>query len=853
MKVDKITPSNNLNTVLINSPGSKSTSVQIWFKAGSSLESKDNQGIAHFLEHMFFKGTKKYPGAKIAKTIETCGGEVNAFTSFDYTCYYINVPTAETNKAINILLDMVSNPLFLEKDLIPEREVVFEEYRRSLDNPSQFNFFKIQNGFFTGSYKHPILGNEQTIKNFSRKQLIDFRNKFYNLSNMFFVVAGDIKKPKEVETLISKYKMPTGPQTKYSKFKLAAESKVISHKKRTNQASINLVIESPSYQSEEGAIEDLALNCLTYGDTSPLYKSLVTETNFANSVGGSTLFFNSNGTHLLKLSLPIENFNKGLVTLKKELLNILQEGFSTQEIDRIRNQYIASKIYEKETIESFSFSLGHSFAQTGDLDCEDKFIDKMKVASKQDVHRALANILSRKIHISCQIPEDSKLQIDENKFNTFQDQINKKAEQTLKKFKELKFESSEFDPEVKVFKIANNVSLIYRQNSMTPTFALNTYIKGGVSEEDEKSNGIHNLIAKNLTYGHKEIKYEDLKMFLEQSSSYLNGFSGKNTYGLTLHGLTQNFSSLIPHFFNSLFHPSLPKKYLDLEKELIKRSLFLQKEDPVKVCFKKFNSLVFNKHPYRFETVGTESSLKSLTRKKILEKHLDNLNTSEIVFSYCGDLSSHYVIEKLTPFLNKLKSRPKQKLNKNKVEPILDQKISIPFQREQTHIIIGKNAPRSSTKEDIMLRMLTTYLGGQSSDLFIKVRDEMGLCYAVQPIHLPAVEAGYFGIYIGAGADKKDLAINAILKILNKLNEKGISNSEFKKIKSTMMGQNQISVQTNDDYANYYAIPYLQSLGLDYQNKTMNKIKDLPLEDFNHFLKKYLKNKWNIVEVGPEN
>ena len=192
MQIDKVITNTGLETLFVNSPGATSASVQFWFRAGSALEKKEDEGIAHFLEHMFFKGTKKRPGAKIAHEVESFGGEINAFTSFDYTCYYINTPVNSLNKTVDILMDMVANPEFLEKELIPEREVVFEEFRRALDNPNQFNFKNLQEASFTKGYAHQILGSEKTIKNFSRQQLLNFRNKYYNIQNSLLIVAGDI-------------------------------------------------------------------------------------------------------------------------------------------------------------------------------------------------------------------------------------------------------------------------------------------------------------------------------------------------------------------------------------------------------------------------------------------------------------------------------------------------------------------------------------------------------------------------------------------------------------------------------------------------------------------------------------
>jgi len=220
MKIDQIQLDNKLNTLFIHSPGSTAASVQMWFRAGSALEHKENEGIAHFLEHMFFKGTPLRPGPKLAHEIESYGGEVNAFTSFDYTCYYINTPNPFIDKSIDILLDMVANPLFGLDEIPSERQVVFEEYRRALDNPSQYNFMEIQKSSFQGGYSHPILGREDTINNFSQSQIKEFREKFYNLENAMLVIAGDLKNRSELEEKISSFKLPSGKKSEFQSFEL---------------------------------------------------------------------------------------------------------------------------------------------------------------------------------------------------------------------------------------------------------------------------------------------------------------------------------------------------------------------------------------------------------------------------------------------------------------------------------------------------------------------------------------------------------------------------------------------------------------------------------------------------------
>ncbi len=108
----------------------------------------------------------------------------------------------------------------------------------------------------------------------------------------------------------------------------------------------------------------------------------------------------------------------------------------------------------------------------------------------------------------------------------------------------------------------------------------------------------------------------------------------------------------------------------------------------------------------------------------------------------------------------------------------------------------------------------------------------------------------YWGIYIGAGHDKKDQAIKAIKDILNKYQSKGMSKKDFNTVKKMIQGQNLLNIQTNDDYANFYSIAALHNLGFDYQHDSFQKIEDMKFEEFNKFLNKFLIDDWNIVEVG---
>ncbi len=840
------TQKNGLQTLLLTSPGTTAATVQIWFRAGSSLEDSTNKGIAHFLEHMFFKGTATRPGAKIAREVESFGGEINAFTSFDYTCYYINCPSENTDTAVKILLDMVSNPLFSQKELIPERDVVFEEFRRAQDSPQQFSFMQMQKNSFAPPYNSPILGNAKTIKNFTRKQLTTFRNKFYNQQNALLIVAGDFR-PEKIEKSINQFSLPKGKETSRPIFKLKKSGKVNIHQKDVGMASINITLPCPSLDAATTAAEDIAISALAYGESSPLFYHLVTQNSLANSCAGSTMIFNGGGFHNIRITTPDNNIPNVLNTTKKIIDRILKQGFDSNDLQKIKNQYIAAKIYEQESLEYRAFSLGSSYAGHGSINKENEYIERLKKVTLHQLDEALRLIFTRNMHINIQLPLNSKTQ----KIKTAAEQFKRYFGNNKKeKYSKIRATQSNFDPQVKLVELRPGIKLLYRYNNLTPTFVMHAYLKGGLSGENINNNGIFGLISNSLTKGNKHTDLLTIKTELEQMSASLNNFTGKNAYGLTMHGLTADFEKLSYHFFNSLIHPLFEEKTIEHEKELALRALINRESDPAAKCFEQVAQIMFPEHPYSRNTLGTPKSLKQLTANKVKTKHFKQLKNSPLLITYCGDLPLNEVVNYLAPYIAQLKARPETPTPINIPTKIFGVSKHLHFDREQTQIFIGIPTFPLNDKRNIILKLLTTYLSGQSSELFVDVRDKKGLCYSVQPVHFKALEAGYWGIYMASGHDKVDAAQKAILDILNRLTQKAISQTEFKRIKKMIKGQEQINVQTNDDYANIYSIPALHNFSIDWHHQTLQAIEQLTYNQFKQMTKDILNQDWNIITAG---
>ena len=196
---------NGIKVIMEKIPYIKSVSVGVFINVGTKDESENNNGISHFIEHMIFKGTEKRDAKDIAKEIDNLGGQMNAFTSSEYTCYYVRVLDKHLTTAVDILSDMLNNPKFSEEDIANEKRVILEEINMYLDSPEDVVFDMIHEIMFKGTpLSFPVLGTKETVKNLDRKTLIDYYNKYYRPDNMVITVIGNYNE-KEIIDILNNY------------------------------------------------------------------------------------------------------------------------------------------------------------------------------------------------------------------------------------------------------------------------------------------------------------------------------------------------------------------------------------------------------------------------------------------------------------------------------------------------------------------------------------------------------------------------------------------------------------------------------------------------------------------------
>ncbi len=353
---------NGLKAVIKKDDSVPVVSVNIWIRTGSINENPDQAGLSHFIEHLLFKGSKNYPGDLMTRNVENMGGLINAATSKEYTCFYIDIQKDAYTDALKMLADTVSNPLFPEDEIIQERKVVIEEIQRHKDSPQSQLFEYFMSTLYKDSdYKNSIIGNEDVIANISRDEIIKYFKTNYIPSKMVVSVAGDIdvEKTKKIiaDTLgsLKKEKVHKEPVV-IEKFK---KSDFFSIEDKTAHAYMLAGFLGPDMDSKDIYVADVALNILGSGKSSRLYRTLKEEQNLVFAVNSSFMSLKGTGSACISAVFQKDNYNKVVSALIAQLDEFAENGPDKEELEKIKTTIKSDFIFGLQTFSEQAGQLGY--------------------------------------------------------------------------------------------------------------------------------------------------------------------------------------------------------------------------------------------------------------------------------------------------------------------------------------------------------------------------------------------------------------------------------------------------------------------------------------------------------------
>lgn len=371
-------------------------SSQVWYRVGSSYEGRGITGVSHMLEHMMFKGTKKFPSGMARKIISENGGSENAFTSKDYTVYHQTIASDRLEICFELESDRMNNLILDEDEFESEQQVVLEERRsRTDDNPNSITYERFYAVAFNSSpYRNPVIGWREDIVNYSVPKLKRWYSKWYSPNNATLVVVGDVV-PEEVFSLARKHfgVIPQGdkvfPDTGDEIEPLGKKEIIVSTPARLPLVVMGYTVPTSVTAKEDWepfALEVLA-GVLDGGDSSRFASRLIRGKEIAAWGGVGYSLTDRLNTQFIFVASP--SYDSSISELKKgideEILNVKSELVSKNELDRVKTQILSSSIYSKDSVNAQAREIGMLESVGLGWRFSDEYYNKIKQVTPEQV------------------------------------------------------------------------------------------------------------------------------------------------------------------------------------------------------------------------------------------------------------------------------------------------------------------------------------------------------------------------------------------------------------------------------------------------------------------------------------
>jgi predicted Zn-dependent peptidase len=372
----------------------RSVSAGVWVKVGSGLEKRSLNGVSHFLEHMVFKGTSKRSGLEIATVLESLGGDLNAFTDREVTCYHCTVLSEHIDIALDVLSDLTLNPTFPKGEIELEKKVLLQELSMVDESPDD----QIYDLFFRNVWKEqalcqPVIGTRDTIESFNRNIAQKFYNQYYHPSNMVISVAGNIHPEHIIEKcehlFLTQEKRKALPPVKQTVTYFPTHKKAV-----TPTDQLHLIVGFEGLSMHDSARFDaLVLNFyLGGGMSSRLFQEIREKAGLAYTVDCDFIPFSDAGLCAIYLGLQPKSLSRCLSILGKEIQAVTSQTISPKALELVKSQIRGSIILSSEQTESRQESLGRNEVCFGRHITPEEIvreIDKVNVERVQEVAKRL--------------------------------------------------------------------------------------------------------------------------------------------------------------------------------------------------------------------------------------------------------------------------------------------------------------------------------------------------------------------------------------------------------------------------------------------------------------------------------
>lgn len=833
-KVERFTLPNGLLVLFKPDNSSPVSSVQLWVKTGSIHEGENHgSGLSHFLEHMLFKGTEKRAGKEIASLAQSNGGNINAYTTFDRTVYYIDIPGDKTTVALDILSDAVFNSLLPAEEVEKERDVILREIDMYLDDPqSQLSQALFESAFREHPYRAPIIGYRDVFESVTRDELVRYYRSRYVPNNAVLVIAGDW----DVNQCHEEVKRYLGhlPRRKMAPVFVPAEPQQLGFRESrifgdVHVSHTGLGFKIPNLSHPDSPALKILASVLGHGSSSILWKRLRDERQLVHDIDVSTWNPGTQGLFFISFIAEPENREPAIAALWEELENVLKDGVPDAMIQKTIRQALVGEVNIRKTVQGQAARLGAAEVVVGDLDYPRVYLKQLAAVTPDDLLRVGRRYLRRENLTSVSLdPESHRQAPTAGERKTGEERrCNRIA-------------------------LPNQAAVLLQPDRRLPSVHMRVILRGGPVYEKPEARGATSLLANLLTKDTAQRTKEQVAEAIEGAGGSFGDFSGNNTFGFSVEVLPDDLDLAFDLLSEALLFPAFRPETFEREKEAEIASLREDLDEIVDYGRKRLRERFFGDHPFAIEPAGSVESLSALKVEDIRSLYDELVRPENLVVSVAGDFNEEEMRERLESLLAKIPSR--------EFAPKRVPFTAPPAPGEYKETMARKQAVVFEAYPDVGITDPTYPVGevadelfsGMSSLLFERVREDLGLAYFVGSNRITGVDTGLFYFYAGTNPATVDPVKEEIAKEIRRVQDGQVTPAELERCQRRLKARKRMGLQSFGARAMDAGLNLVFGLPDDLKAYEA-RIDAVTLDDLQQFARdRFQPEKRVLLVVGPE-
>ena len=796
-------------------------SVQVWVQSGSIHEGQWlGAGLSHLLEHMIFKGTEKRGPNEIARAVQEAGGYVNAYTSFDRTVYWIDVPADGTATAIELLADATLHSTLPADEFTKEQEVIRREFAMGFDDPNRMSTeLMLSTAFSASPYRHPIIGHLDVFNRLTRDDLVAYYRARYTPENMFLVVTGDVE-PAHIFAEAEKWFGPAQRQAQPPLF-IPHEPPQLGRREaheefETELTRCSLVWHIPPVTHPDTAPLDVLATVLGGGRSTPLHLELREKRNLVHHISAYSYMAGEMGLFGIDFLCEPEKRAEAEQAVLEIVDRYRAQTAAAAEVAKARKSILADQLNNLSTARGRASDIGGSWllARNPDLGSEYlEHIGRVEAAELQGVARKY--LTGSKVTITSLNPRGSLATTAQTAAAAGARHIEK-------------------------FTLPNGLRVLVCEDRKLPLVNLVAVFRGGLLAETKETNGITALGARTLIKGTARRTAEQLHEEIEAVGGQIRADSGNNSFSLSVEVMKPDLTLGMDILADVLMHASFPEDAIAREKEDQIASIKAEDEQITSVAKHAMRRAVFGDHAYGLRSSGSEESVAALTRKQLLAFRDGCVAGRNGVLAIFGDVSAGEV-RKLAE--NLLAGLPEGQLLMT--DPPVAPAIAAPADivvhepKQQAVLMAGFQGANALSPDRVALELIDTASSDMASRFFHRIREELGLAYFVGAAQMMGFAPGIFTFYLGTDPAKVDVVRKNFDEEIAALAAEGLTEAELSRAKKKLIGSEAIRNQSLEAFAHVVAVDELYGLGADHYAQRAAEINAVTQEQVRAVANKY--------------